>query len=124
MIKTQKEWLYTLEVTTYVIQYYILLNANYSYFKYWRIKKTLLTKIYLAIDCQWGEWNTGICSADCGDGTRTNTREKIVEEDYGGACNGTDSQSVPCKEKECTGKPIMMAWSTLCTDVFIYNYII
>ena len=66
-----------------------------------------MTKIYLAIDCQWGEWNTGICSADCGDGTRTNTREKIVEEDYGGACNGTDYQSVPCKEKECTGKPIM-----------------
>ena len=114
MIKTQKEWLYTLEVTTYVIQYYILLNANkyniYSYFKFWRIKKTLLTKIYLAIDCQWGEWNTGICSADCGDGTRTNTREKIVEEDYGGACNGTDSQNVPCKEHECIGLFILMTW--------------
>ena len=61
------------------------------------------------MNCTWSEWDIGGCSADCGIGTRTNTREKIVEEDYGGACNGTDSQRVPCKEKECTGKPIMMA---------------
>ena len=31
MIKTQKEWLYTLEVTTYVIEYYILLNAIFLF---------------------------------------------------------------------------------------------
>ena len=80
----------------------------HSFFKFFRIKKSLLTKTHLAIDCQWGEWDTGKCSADCGDGTRTNTREKIVEEDYGGACNGTDSQNVPCKEQECIGLFILM----------------
>ena len=40
-----------------------------------------------------------------------------MEEDHGGSCNGEDSQNVPCKEKECTGKFIFMAcnmWHSMC----------
>ena len=59
-----------LRICTYYINLRIKYNI-YSFFKFSRIKKSLLTKTHLAIDCQWGEWDTGKCSADCGDGIRT-----------------------------------------------------
>lgn len=60
----------------------------------------------IAINCEWGEWVIGKCSAECGTGTRTNTRDKIVEEANGGTCGGETTRVVECMEKECTGKLI------------------
>ena len=59
-----------------------------------------------AIHCEWGAWVIGKCSAECGMGTRTNTRDKIVEEANGGTCSGEKTEVVECMEKECPGKLI------------------
>ena len=62
-----------------------------------------MRKFYL-VHCTWGEWGEwGECSKECGDGTRTKTREKIDEEDFGGTCTGYPTENEPCKIKECTG---------------------
>ena len=39
-------------------------------------------------------------------GTRTTTRDKIVEEANGGTCSGETTKVVECMEKECPGKLI------------------
>ena len=46
---------------------------------------------------------TGHCSAECGGGTRTNTRTKKVRELYGGTCDGDAQMVEACNEQECTG---------------------
>ena len=60
----------------------------------------------IAIHCEWGVWVIGKCSAECGMGTRTNTRDKIVVEANGGTCSGEITEVVECMEKECPGKLI------------------
>ena len=60
----------------------------------------------IAIHCEWGAWVIGKCSAECGIGTRTNTRDKIVVEANGGTCSGETTEVVECMEKECPGKLI------------------
>ena len=58
---------------------------------------------FLAIHCMWGEWELGECSEECGDGQRTDTRVKLVEEQYRGTCSGQPSRIETCKIKECPG---------------------
>jgi len=60
------------------------------------------------IHCEWDEWIVGDCSAECGFGTRTNTRTKLVEEANGGTCSGQASEIVECMEKEC---PVHCEWN-------------
>ena len=45
----------------------------------------------------------GECSAECGMGTQTNTRTKLVEEANGGTCSGQPTEIVECMLKECPG---------------------
>ena len=59
---------------------------------------------FLAIHCKCGDWVIGSCSAECGTGTRIDTRVKDVEEANGGTCTGKTTKTVHCKEKECPGK--------------------
>ena len=43
----------------------------------------------VAIDCQWGDWVEEKCSTSCGNGTKTYTREILVEAQNGGKeCKG------------------------------------
>ena len=58
----------------------------------------------VAIHCVWDEWVPGECSAECGTGTRTNTREKLIEEANGGICTGEPTEILACKIKECPSK--------------------
>ena len=58
----------------------------------------------LAIHCVWGNWTVGACSVGCGTGTRTNTRDKSVEESNGGTCTGKSTEIIHCNEAECKGK--------------------
>lgn len=58
---------------------------------------------FTAIHCEWGEWVEGECSHECGVGTQTNTRDKIVEELNGGTCTGGPTEIVECLVKECPG---------------------
>ena len=59
---------------------------------------------WVAIDCEWSEWSIGNCSAECGTGTRINTRVKLVEESNGGTCTGKDEETLQCNVKECLGR--------------------
>ena len=66
-----------------------------------------------AIHCEWGAWVIGKCSAECGMGTRTNTRDKTVEEANGGTCSGETTEVVECMEKECPGKIIYIYYGDI-----------
>ena len=43
------------------------------------------------------------CSATCGGGSRTKTRTKIVEEMYGGTCDGGSESVENCSTNSCPG---------------------
>ena len=58
---------------------------------------------FLAIHCEWDGWVLGECSAECGTGTRVNTRIKLIEEANGGTCTGEPTETEECKIKECPG---------------------
>ena len=55
------------------------------------------------VDCQWSDWVTADCSATCGGGNRTKTRTKIVEEMYGGTCEGGSEAVEDCSTHGCPG---------------------
>ena len=56
------------------------------------------------VHCKWSDWEEGECSKECGEGTQTNTRTKLVEEAHGGTCSGETTEVVECMVKECPGK--------------------
>ena len=58
----------------------------------------------LAIHCVWSDWVIGECSRTCGTGTRTDTREKLIEEANGGTCSGQSTEIKACKIQECPGE--------------------
>ena len=58
---------------------------------------------FSAVHCVWDNWVAGNCSAECGTGTRTNTRVKLVKESNGGTCTGNFTETLQCKDKECPG---------------------
>jgi len=60
------------------------------------------------VHCQWRSWEEGVCSSECGDGTRNDTRTKLVEEANGGTCDGKPIKTEHCKSKEC---PVHCEWS-------------
>jgi len=53
------------------------------------------------VDCVWDEWLVGECSTSCGDGIRSNTRVKLVEEEFGGFCDESASITEPCYPGDC-----------------------
>ena len=55
------------------------------------------------VDCVWGEWNTGACSATCGKATRTSNRIKVVKEANGGKCEGKATKIDICDVSPCPG---------------------
>ena len=53
-------------------------------------------------DCGWGPWNMGECSATCGGGTRTDTRDMRSRARNGGYCNfNGGTRTVPCNTHAC-----------------------
>ena len=59
---------------------------------------------FISVNCEWGEWNLGYCSSPCGGGTRINYREKIVNEMFGGICEGDHNIEEECNTDVCPGK--------------------
>ena len=57
-----------------------------------------------AIYCEWNEWESGVCSKECGGGIRTQVRTKKVEEAHGGTCEGERLLREPCNQHECPSK--------------------
>ena len=64
----------------------------------------LISKTLSAVHCVWDEWVLGECSAECGVGTRTNTRVKLVEEANGGTCDGQPTEIEECQAGKCPSK--------------------
>ena len=57
------------------------------------------------MDCEWGEWQLGECSKECGGGTRINTRSLKVIAAHGGVeCSGLSNVTEMCNTQECPGK--------------------
>ena len=57
------------------------------------------------VDCKVGEWMAwGECSATCGDGTRTRTREVVQQPEYGGTeCPSNLEETATCNDARCPG---------------------
>ena len=60
-------------------------------------------KFLFQVDCTWSEWNIGYCSQPCGGGTQINWRAKIVEEMFGGTCEGEHDVEEECNAQHCPG---------------------
>ena len=58
----------------------------------------------LLVDCEWDDWKIGICSKECGGGTRTNVRTPKIDAAHGGEeCNGSSNITESCNTHECPG---------------------
>ena len=64
----------------------------------------------LQVDGGWGDYGDwSECSAECGGGTQTRTREcNNPAPEHGGAdCEGTGSETRTCNTQECPGKQVV-----------------
>ena len=56
-------------------------------------------------NCEWTLWESGHCSASCGEGTRQKTRTKVFNnENPGGKCIGDSKTEEQCNTNICPGK--------------------
>ena len=66
------------------------------------------------VDCQWGEWELGKCSEECGTGFRTNTRAPKVFALFGGKeCMGPNNITENCNIQPCPGNFTIIIQSIL-----------
>ena len=67
------------------------------------------------MDCKWGRWQIGKCSQTCGGGVKTNTRDKIQEDLFGGIpCEGESTFKEDCNTQGCPGKTLVKIISGIC----------
>ena len=59
--------------------------------------------VYFLVQCVWGEWSKGTCSATSGKATRLSKRVKIVNEANGGKCVGKATKTEECNVPPCPG---------------------
>ena len=63
--------------------------------------------LYLAVDCEWGNWSYDQCSKTCGGGVQFITREKSRKASYGGMpCTGQSVTVLECNTDKCPGAKI------------------
>ena len=60
-----------------------------------------------SVDCVWGEWSKGTCSATCGKATRASTRNKLRKEANNGKCEGKDTKTEVCNVPPCPGNSFL-----------------
>ena len=61
---------------------------------------------FSVIHCEWNDWVLGQCSAECGSGSRNNTRTKSVVEANGGTCDGQFWEIETCNTNPCPSKAL------------------
>ena len=60
------------------------------------------------MDCEWGDWKKGECSAECGGGVRINTRTVMKKAEHGGMeCFGFSNVTEICNTKSCPGNRLL-----------------
>ena len=92
----------------------------------WKVEKSNATE-WLGVtckqklDCQWGEWSSySDCSVTCGTGNQIRTREKTVEEQYGGLCQDSAHDSKICTlDPCCPGKILDYSFLKPSLDIFL-----
>ena len=87
--------------------------------KYCLVYKALISNLAKPIVCQWSEWETSACSSLCGEGTRTRTRYKTVEESNGGICDGKSNEIKLCNREQCDGGLETVLFLSWCIAVLI-----
>ena len=58
----------------------------------------------ILVNCEWDQWKIGECSAECGGGTRVDTRNVAVQASNGGVnCSGLSNITENCNIQKCPG---------------------
>ena len=73
----------------------------------------------ILVDCEWGDWVEGDCSATCGTGEQNNTRTKLVEEAHGGTCAGGYTNVTSCLVVECPGMYLGRTFSKKNSNIYM-----
>ena len=61
-------------------------------------------KNVISVNCEWGEWEIGSCSVECGGGKQTNSRSIKINAEHGGTnCSGLSMVTEICNIQECPG---------------------
>ena len=76
----------------------------------------------ILVDCEWGDWVEGDCSATCGTGQQNNTRTKLVEEAHGGNCTGGYTNITSCIVVECPGMYLSFTFHKKNSTYFMPTY--
>ena len=67
----------------------------------------MLSSNFILVDCEWDDWEIGVCDKSCGGGLRTNLREPKMDALHGGEeCTGNSTVTESCNVQECKGKLI------------------
>jgi len=67
-------------------------------------KKCVQKYLFYLVDCTWGAWVIGQCSTTCGDGIKSDYREKNQTELYGGkTCKDEATRETQCNMQDCPG---------------------
>ena len=94
-----------LDLEIFFLQFYISSWSNFIENQFF-----LFSFLVAEIDCVWGEWQIGDCSKTCGVGIVTMTRIKIVEEAYGGKCEGGSTMQESCNKQDCPGNVPLLTY--------------
>ena len=73
-------------------------------------KFTRTTNIFQIVDCKWGHWGEwSECNAACGkDGVKMKQRNKTIEENETGKCNGTYAEEEKCVAEKCSSMYVVL----------------
>ena len=62
----------------------------------------------ISVPCVWGHWSEfSKCDKTCGGGKMFKTRIKVVTEQHGGACPGSDIVVKECNTQKCPGECLL-----------------
>lgn len=62
-------------------------------------------------DCIVGEWRNGQCSAECGGGVMTRTRQILAKNNISGRECPVTTDQVPCNQQECPQDCVVSDWT-------------
>ena len=65
--------------------------------------------LFHLVNCEWGNWSLGQCSAKCGGGIQIDSRVQSQEALFdGNPCEGEATRKTVCNPNACPGKILFM----------------